>query len=357
MMMRPADAKQTVVTYALFGLAGVAAVAAVWHFVAPARAPQAAARPAVSAMALPAAEVAAPDSASAARPGSLPVSLTGSMPPRLPLDARGHLAKVRGVRDFFDYFLAAQNELPATALDALVRKRIAAQLDGTVAQAETLDVWQRYQSYRQALARLAPLAAPIAAPIAASDGSRASQLDLDAMQSSLDERVSLASRTLGADWSEAFFGSDWRRAHYAIERLRIVRDPALSDAQKAARLQALDTQMPAQERGVIERGERSRATVDAIARLRQQGMSTDQLRAKATQEWGPQAAERIVKMQQDEDAWRAKYADYASQRARIEAMGLTAAERDAQIAQLREHAFANVGERLRAASLDLGSAH
>ena len=70
-----------------------------------------------------------------------------------------------------------------------------------------------------------------------------------------------------------------------------------------------------------------------------------------------QAAERIVKMQQDEDAWRAKYADYASQRARIEAMGLTAAERDAQIAQLREHAFANVGERLRAASLDLGSAH
>lgn len=352
-MMRPADAKQTVFTYALFGLVGVAAAALVWHIVAPARVPHAAVRPAVSAMARPVGRAALPEAASAALSGSLPVSLAGSMPPHLLLDAHGHLAKVRGVREFFDYFLTAQTELPPNTLDALVRKQIAAQLDGTIAQPEALDVWQRYQSYRQALVRLAPLAAPLVS----GDDSRAGQPDLDAMQSSLDERVSLASRTLGEDWSEAFFGPDWRRAHYAIERLRIVRDPALSDTQKAARLQALDTQMPTQERGILERGDRSRATIDAIARLRQQGMSTDQLRAKATQEWGPQAAERIVKMQQDEDAWRAKYADYASQRARIEAMGWAAAERDAQIAQLRDHAFANAGERLRAASFDRGSAH
>lgn len=352
-MTRPADAKKTVSTCALFGLVGVAAAAAVWHFVAPARAPHTAALPAVKATEIPVAQVAQPASSTVALPGALPVSLAGSMPPQLPLDARGHLAKARGVRDFFDYFLTAQNEVRVDMLDVLVRKAVAAQLDGTTAQAEALNVWQRYQSYRQALRRVAPLAAPVVA----NDGSHASQPDLDAMQSSLDERVALASRTLGVDWNEAFYGPDWRRAHYAIERLRILRDPALSAEQKAARLRALDTQVPAQERNAAERGERARATVATIAQLQQQGMSTDQLRAKATQELGPQAAERVVKMQRDEDVWRAKYADYAVQRTRIEAMGLALADRDARIAQLREQAFANAGERLRAASLDRAPIH
>src|ERR1700741_1949072 len=36
--------------------------------------------------------------------GALPASLDGSSPPHLPTDGRGHLARSRAVRDFFDYF-------------------------------------------------------------------------------------------------------------------------------------------------------------------------------------------------------------------------------------------------------------
>src|SRR5690349_12901704 len=61
----------------------------------------------------------------------LPSPLAGSSAPRLPLDAGGHLAKSRAVRDFFDYCLSARSDLSATALDALVVREIAAQLDGT----------------------------------------------------------------------------------------------------------------------------------------------------------------------------------------------------------------------------------
>ena len=334
-MTRPADAKKTAGTSALLGLAGCAAAVALCYFNAPGGAPPAGARAAALQ------QVVRYPPASAPVSPSLPASLAGSVPPRLPLDAHGHLRKARGVRDFFDYFLTAQNELPAGAVDALVRKHIAA-------QTEALDVWQRYMAYRQALDRLAPLSVPASA----SDMSGSNESDLDAMQSLLDGRASLASRTLGADWNEAFFGTDWRRGRYTIERVRIVRDPALTDAQKASRLQALDETLPAEARGADERGARARATVDTIAKLEQQGMSTEQLRAKATQTLGPQAAERIVKLQQDEDAWRAKYADYAAQRARIDAMGLASADRQAQVEQLHRHVFTNSGEALRAASLD-----
>ncbi|MGN6317061.1 lipase secretion chaperone [Trinickia sp.] len=343
-MTRPADAKKTASTLAPFALVGAVAAVALWYFIAPAGAPRVRAQPAAhaaSAAAVMPRAGGAPLGPVSSLP-ALPASLEGTMPPRLPVDAHGHLRKTRAVREFFDYFLTAQHEMRDEALDALVRKQIASQLDATLAQRDALDVWQRYGAYRRALAELAPLAAP----------SPARGLDLDALQSSLDEHVSLAGRTLGADWSEAFFGLDWRRGRYTIERLRIARDPALTEAQKAARLRALDESMPPEARASRADGERARATVDTVAKLEQQGGSIDALRANATQALGPQAAERIVKMQQDDDAWRAKYADYAAQRARIDAMGLTSAERDARIDQLRRQAFSNPADAIRAASLD-----
>lgn len=352
-MMRPADAKRTAYKPVSFALVSVAVAAALWYFNAPAGASREAAHRATSAAVAPPirAEQASSAATAAVAAPSLPVSLAGSMPPRLPLDAQGQLSKARGVRDFFDYFLTAQNEMPAMALDALARRQIAAQLDGTEAQTEALAVWQRYQSYRAALARLAPLAAPPAP----SDASRPNTGELDAMQASLDERVSVASRTLGPEWSEAFFGADWRRAHHMIERLRILRDPTLSTDQKAARLAALDESLPVVERGAVDRAKRSRENVDAVAKLEQQNVSIDQLRAQATQTLGPQAAQRIVRMRQSDEAWRAKYEDYASQRARIDAMSLPATARDAQLAQLRARTFASSADRLRAASLDRGA--
>lgn len=345
-MTRPAGAKKTASTLASFALVGVVAAAALWYFIAPAGAPRSRSQPATRAAAAVALARAAPLGPASFAP-ALPASLEGTTPPRLTVDAHGHLRKARAVRDFFDYFLTAQHELRDEALDALVRKQIASQLDATAAQREALDAWQRYGAYRRALVDLAPLSAP----------SPAGGLDLDALQSSLDQHVSLAARTLGADWSEAFFGPDWQRSRYTIERLRIARDPALTDAQKAARLRALDESMPPEARASLAGGERARATVDTVAQLEAQGGTIDALRARAMQALGPQAAERIVKMQQDDDAWRAKYADYAAQRARIDEMGLASAEREAQIGQLRRQVFSNPADALRAASLDGPPAH
>jgi lipase chaperone LimK len=349
--MRTANAKWTAGTLALFCLAGLGAATAVSYFNAPARPRELAVHSAATkaATALPVVEPArAARVASIAAAPALPVSLAGSMPPRLPLDERGRLRKARGVRDFFDYFLTARSEMPEHTLDALVRKEVSAQLDGTPAQLEAFDVWQRYLAYLVALDNLTRLAVPD------SDSGTLSAGDLDAMQSSIDQRAGLASRTLGADWSEAFFGHDSLRAHYRIERWRIQRDSMLTDAQKTARLQAHEASLPPAERAMLERSQQAQARVTAVARLQQQALTLDQLREKAIQEFGPQAADRIVKIRQDADAWRAKYADYAAQRASIDTMGLSPADRDAQIKWLREQVFTPT-EALRAAALDRGA--
>ncbi|MDN7672614.1 lipase secretion chaperone [Burkholderia oklahomensis] len=328
---------------ALYGVAGVVAAGAVWYVVGASAKHDAGASgvaPVVASSALAAAAAGA-DAGSGA--GALPASLAGSSAPRLPLDARGHLAKARAVRDFFDYWLSAQNELSAAALDALVSREIAAQLDGTIAQGEALDVWKRYRAYLDQLAKLPDGGAP------------GNKFDLATLQLALDQRESIASRTLG-DWSAPFFGDEQQRQRYDLARLKIMRDASLTDAQKAARLAALEQQLPLDQRAEQAREKQQNDAVARIAQLQKSGASPDEMRAQFAQSLGPQAADRVAKMQQANDAWRAKYDAYAAQRAQIDAQNLSPQDRDAQVAQLRQRYFTEPGEALRAASLDRGSA-
>jgi lipase chaperone LimK len=279
-----------------------------------------------------------------------PTSLSGSIAPRLPLGSGGELSRTRAVRDFFDYFLSAQNEVSPAEVDAMVRRAIAAQLDGTPAHSEALDVWGKYRVYREAVARIAPL--QMSATAQAANGGARSDSDIEAMQAAIAERASMAERTMGAAWSEAFFGHEWRRAQRALEQLRVTSDATLTDVQKAARLEALTSLQPKEKGEGSELDSGVQAGVTALAALQQQGMPLDELRATATQALGPEVAQRAVQMQSLDNAWRARYERYAAQRAQIDAMGLAPTERADRVAQLRERAFATVEERQRAASWD-----
>ncbi|NML34165.1 lipase secretion chaperone [Paraburkholderia antibiotica] len=333
---------------ALFAVAGAAAVGAVaWVLLAghPGAAPAAAADGAPAAQAAPAGAEAL-DSASAPQAPALPASLAGTEAPRLPVDEHGRLTHTRAVRDFFDYFLTAQDSESPRAIDALVRRAIAAQLEGTPAADEALAVWQRYSAYLAASAKLTPPASN------ASPG----KPDLDALQTTLDQRAELATRLMG-DWSDAFFGDELHQQRDDLARLRITSDPNLSDAEKRARLAALDAGLPPAERAEREQARAQEATIDSIAQLQKQHVSPDDLRAQVSQTLGPAAAERVVQMQKDEDDWQSRYASYDAQRAQLAQAGLSAQDYATQVASLRQRLFPDSNDALRAAALDQGAGH
>ncbi|WP_321782166.1 lipase secretion chaperone [Burkholderia pyrrocinia] len=330
---------------ALYGVAGVVAAGAVSYGIGVRKTHDAGMSGVAPAGAVSSASVGG--TAASTVPGfgasGLPAALAGSTAPRLPLDTHGHLAKVVAVRGFFDYFLIAQNQLRPAELDALVARAIAAQLDGTVAQPEALDVWKRYRAYFTELAKL-----PGATAVD-------NKLDLPALQLALDQRATIASRTLG-DWSEPFFGAEQNLRRYDLARMKIIRDPSLTEDQKAAGLAALEQQLSANQRaGLAHQKEQSNA-IAQIDKVQQSNATPDETRAQLAQTLGPEAAERVVKMQQADNAWHAKYNEYAAQRAQIDAQNVSTQDRDAQVAQLRQRYFTEPGEALRAASLDHGSA-
>ncbi|KVK96212.1 lipase secretion chaperone [Burkholderia ubonensis] len=329
----------------LYGVAGIVAAGAVWHGNSPRKARDAGATGVAPARVVSSESVG--DTAASADPNSrasgLPPALTGSTAPRLPLDAHGHLAKIVAVRDFFDYFLTAQNQMGSAELDALVARAIAAQLDGTIAQRESLDVWKRYRAYLAELAKLPD------------GGAVDNKLDLAALQLALDQRAMIASRTLGG-WNEPFFDAEQDRQRYDIARLKIIRDPSLTEDQKAARLAALEQQLPIDQRAELERQKKQNSEIAQIDKLQKSNATPNAVRMQLTQMLGPEATERVVKMQQADNAWHAKYNEYVAQRAQIDAQNLSPKDRNAQIAQLRQRYFTEPGEALRAASLDHGSA-
>ncbi|QQC67919.1 lipase secretion chaperone [Paraburkholderia ginsengisoli] len=274
---------------------------------------------------------------------SLPSSLDGTTAPRLPVDTNGRLARTRAVRDFFDYFLTAQDAVPAKALDELVRRSIAAQLDGRPAPDDALAVWQRYNAYRTACAQLTP-------PGSMLDG----KPDFNALQLVIDQRSSLADRVMG-EWSEAFFGDELHQQRDDLARLRIASDTTLSDAEKRARLAMLDAALPQNVRAARERAREQQASIDAVAQMLKQGASPDAVRAQVAQTLGSDAAERVVQMQKDEQQWQTRYADYEAQRAQIGRIGLSPQDYDTQVQQLRQRLFPNAGDAMRVASLDQDS--
>ncbi len=118
------------------------------------------------------------------------------------------------MRDFFYYFLTAQNDLTSPALDELVTHEIVKQLHDTSVQVEPQDVWTRYCAYFSEHVKL---------PDMGMSTLLGDKLDFLTVQRALDQRASLAARMLG-DWSEPFFGVEQQRQRYDLERLKIVDD-------------------------------------------------------------------------------------------------------------------------------------
>lgn len=270
--------------------------------------------------------------------------LRGTMQPLLPLDKQGRLLRTRKVRDFFDYFLAAQSQRSPQKLDADVRQAIDAQLGDMPAHAEALAVWERYRAYRAALVQ--------AEPAVITSGSR--QSDPLAVQTSLEARARLAAGVLG-EWSTPFFGDELEGSRYRIERTRIERDQSLSDAEKAARLRSLEDTRSPEQRSKALREQQQAASLDMLTKLTTQTSPDDNAPVQQiAQQFGEETARRFTQMRAAERDWNSRYANYARERDILRAQYADPVERRARVEALQGRYFRAGSDASRAASLDDG---
>lgn len=255
------------------------------------------------------------------RQSGWPASLQGSTPDgEVSLDAQGHLVPTLGLRRLFDYFLSTIGELDLPAIRALLLDHVLGLHGGEVA-AEVARLFDRYVDYQRAL----------------SDSESLLPRDLDAR---LDFAQQLRRRHFDAATADAFFGEEEAYAEYTLERMRIARDSALSEAERTAQLSALEAGLGEAQLASL----REARSVEGIEEQSRQfealaidpGARFDERSAL----YGEAAAARLAELDRERAAWDQRVHAYRQARDDIQRnAGFNAQQRAQAIADLRARSF------------------
>jgi len=224
----------------------------------------------------------------------------------------------------FDYWLTTVGEQPMAAIRAQVEHDLDGRL-GPRAARQAKDLFARYVRFKEALTTQRP-----ARPVGRS---------VDILREGLRRMQALRASYFSEAESRALFGPQDAEATAALARMAVEQDPSLAAAQRQQRLAELDAQQPA---SVREAREASMAVVhleEAAQRIRAAGGSEDdvyRMRAAATSR---EAANRLAEVDREDVAWKARIADYRSQRGAVLASPGDEAAHAAAMAELRNKLF------------------
>lgn len=218
-------------------------------------------------------------------------------------DAEGNLVIDEELRNLFDYFLVATGEEPEENL----RARVLAELNRRLpprAAAQAAQLFDRYLRYRDQVADLT-----------------SNPHGADKLEQRLDEVKRIRREQLGPKAAEAIFGAEEAHDEVTLQRKRIAADPSLSEADKRAKLEALERLLPPPL-------QRARAQATAPLRHLQEeqqlvaaGATPEEVRHFREQTVGPSAAQRLEQMDREEAQFQARVQRFRDERAAMLAAG------------------------------------
>ncbi|HJV73923.1 MAG TPA: lipase secretion chaperone [Noviherbaspirillum sp.] len=239
----------------------------------------------------------------------------------------------------FDYYLSAVGEKPLESIRAEIERELDARLKPHAA-AEAKVLLANYLNYKKALVEVEKN------PLIAGGSVEAIRARLHALQET-------RARFFSASEIQAMFAMEDMRNQDAVARLEISQDKTMSAAQKAEKLAALDTTLPAALREEREAPMQIVRLEESAKKLRSQGASEDEIYRMRATAISPEAAARMADVDREEGAWKSRINDYLAERTRL--LGATAnyppIDREMALQQLRQTHF-NADEQKRLAAYE-----
>ena len=258
-----------------------------------------------------------------------PDSLAGTDPDgALPVDAAGRLIVTRDVLDLFEYWLSASGEEPLTVTRARIEAEIARLPEPAMSQA--LDLLDRTLGYRTAMGEL-----------------HAEGLGDADLERRLQRIREVRRAWFGEAERDAFFAAQEARWEVDLARHRVMRDPELSEAERAERLAALEERLPPAAREARAAALAPVRLREDEAALREAGAADAEIHALRERRFGPEAAERLRALDERRAQFETRLAAWRARAAALRAEGADADEIDAA----RARAF-EAGELARVQALD-----
>ncbi|MBG4488258.1 lipase secretion chaperone [Pseudomonas aeruginosa] len=278
-----------------------------------------------------------------AAPTTLPRSLVGTEV-NCPVEAGddGHLRITNGLRQCFDYFLAAIGE---ESLDVLVA-RIRAQLGGRLqepARGEAERILVDYLAYLRGLESI-------------QQGSEVREVggaDLDAIRQRMQQMRALREQYLSTEVIVAFFGEEDAYDRYTLARLELMRDKTLSAQARAQQLAELERQLPEGLQQSLKAVNQYLNLKTLTDKWKQHAGSAEELYQIRMSLVGAEATARLEALDQENIAWDRRMSEWFAQRDELlKTPGLSREDRERQLEELRRGSFSSEAERLRVEALE-----
>ncbi|WP_043969685.1 MULTISPECIES: lipase secretion chaperone [Acinetobacter] len=255
------------------------------------------------------------------------------------VDANGKLILTVGIRSCFDYFFSSLGEKTETELVADIRQYLTATLPDT-ASSYASHLLDQYVAYSHALKNIKPTG-------------NFKTGDIDGYQKVIDQMYKVQQQFFNAAEINALFGNERNLNQFNIDQMRIHANKTLTAQQKAAELAKLIDQLPSTLADGVRVSMQFSELQQLTQEVREKGGSAQELRNMRESLLGPEAADRLEKVDQEEAGWQTQVNGYLAARDQILKSDATDASKQQAINQLRNQSFGSKEDLLRAQSYEM----
>ncbi|NNP75309.1 lipase chaperone [Acinetobacter sp. Ac_3412] len=255
------------------------------------------------------------------------------------VDANGKLILTVGIRSCFDYFFSSLGEKTETELIADIRQYLTATLPDTASSYASY-LLDQYVAYTHALKNIKPTG-------------NFKTGDIDGYQKVIEQMYKVQQQFFNAAEINALFGNERNLNQFNIDQMRIHANKTLSAQQKAAELAKLIDQLPATLADGVRVSMQFAELQQLTQEVREKGGSAQELRNMRESLLGPEAADRLEKVDQEEAGWQTQVNGYLAERDQILKSDASDASKQQSINQLRNQSFGTKEDLLRAQSYEM----
>ncbi len=250
---------------------------------------------------------------------------------RLESDENGNLVVSLEVKDFFDYFLSAVGQRSLEEVMAEMERQIDSRLEPEAA-AQARRLLLDYISYHQQMTTL------MEQPLVPAE-LQTEEYYAGIMADTFSQLKQIRRQFFPPDVVDAFFGLEESFGEYAVRTLEIRADASLSDSDKAARLESLESLLPEQLVADAKEAEQRHAVADSARDAFEAGIAESEIRYLLQDVYAPEEVDSMLTFFKAEEQWQNRLDQYFSQRARIESSGLSGTDREVALDELRTRQF------------------
>ncbi|WP_445114860.1 lipase secretion chaperone [Acinetobacter sp. WZC-1] len=241
-------------------------------------------------------------------------------------------------RDCFEYFITQYGEKNLDQIKAdFISYTKASYKDPLLSQ--LTDLWSRYLQYRDGLGKMKP----------ANGGhvSAADQNNPDYYRGVFSQIKTLRKQFFSDYEIEGLFGNEDVYNDYTINRMSIINDKSLSATEKAEKLKQLFNGLPEKWQESLQQLSKIDDLNKLTAEIKARGGSPEEIRQMRTQLVGPEATQRLEKLDVQRSDWKQRVDQYLGERDNIMKSSMSDSAKEDAVNQLRNQQFSNQQEQLR----------